>query len=107
MRVTLPNFGDKTINARGFAFEPLSLALTQLVIETQQKRNRANEVRRLLGSCVRWGAPTLVIDAANQPATARLISVRLRVLVLMQRPGIMLLIMSLLSACGSLLRSSP
>lgn len=47
MRVTLPNFGDKTIKPKGYAFEPIVLALTQLVIETQQQRNRPNEVRVL------------------------------------------------------------
>lgn len=45
VRVTLPNFGAATINAKGYAFEAIVAALTQLVIDTQASRNRVKEVR--------------------------------------------------------------
>jgi hypothetical protein len=45
VRVTLPNFGAATINPKGYTFEAIVAALTQLVIDTQTSRNRAKEVR--------------------------------------------------------------
>lgn len=46
VRVTLPNFGEKTLKPKGYRFESIVLALAQLITETQQQRNRPNEVRR-------------------------------------------------------------
>lgn len=45
VRVTLPNFGASTVSPKGFSFEAITQALTQLVIDTQKSRNRAGEVR--------------------------------------------------------------